>query len=377
MSKEGYIQKDVQHLNLKAPMREVKNIDPTIEEINYDISVGQIVIIGKLNRELSYIGTDNILYYQEDSIPFKTYIDVPGAEPGMKARIYPHVEQVKFKLSSNGLELNQKIVLQFIIKIIKENYLNIRSIEKERKDSSSTNKLVKVAEVISENNEQIIIEQTEIGLMPPITIERVLIKAFVVEDKDLQQIIVITDLEWQEVETKSLDVFAWEVVDETLVNRNLEIKIRLVHKAQRIVNVTSNLKNIKLYSEANLNQLLISGMLITRVDYLDLDNNHYNLAKEISFEFILNVEELDLEMNIQIHAQNIDTNFELNDRGDEIVQIVEMEVVVVITEKLKMTVLTDIEGEEINEVIKKTVLLDLVDDKSSKLVPIEVVTGLR
>ncbi|KXS44509.1 MAG: hypothetical protein AWU54_738, partial [Candidatus Frackibacter sp. T328-2] len=44
---------------------------------------------------------------------------------------------------------------------------------------------------------------------------------------------------------------------------------------------------------------------------------------------------------------------------------------------LKMTVLTDIEGEEINEVIKKTVLLDLVDDKSSKLVPIEVVTGLR
>ncbi|SDC65787.1 MULTISPECIES: DUF3794 domain-containing protein [unclassified Candidatus Frackibacter] len=377
MSKEGYIQKDVQHLNLKAPMREVKNIDPTIEEINYDISVGQIVIIGKLNRELSYIGTDNILYYQEDSIPFKTYIDVPRAEPGMKARIYPHVEQVKFKLSSNGLELNQKIVLQFIIKIIKENYLNIRSIEKERKDSSSTNKLVKVAEVISENNEQIIIEQTEIGLMPPITIERVLIKAFVVEDKDLQQIIVITDLEWQEVETKSLDVFAWEVVDETLVNRNLEIKIRLVPKAQRIVNVTSNLKNIKLYSEANLNQLLISGMLITRVDYLDLDNNHYNLAKEISFEFILNVEELDLEMNIQIHAQNIDTNFELNDKGDEIVQIVEMEVVVVITEKLKMTVLTDIEGEEINEVIKKTVLLDLVDDKSSKLVPIEVVTGLR
>ena len=79
---------------------------------------------------------------------FSTFVDIPGAEPGMNVQVDPVIETVIFSLLSPTV-VHQKVVIEFFIKVTETRQLNI---------ITGDGPLVRVDQVVGENTKQELFE---------------------------------------------------------------------------------------------------------------------------------------------------------------------------------------------------------------------------
>lgn len=140
---ENVIQKmEVTDLVLDMPAIKVRDINATVRDIQTDVIDDKVIIQGTIQKQIFYVGTDDIIHHQSEDIEFSTFIDVPGAEPGMDVLVEPTIEHVVAKLIADGAILHQKVVLQFFVKVLSVQQLIVEV---------GSGPLVKTDRVIGEN----------------------------------------------------------------------------------------------------------------------------------------------------------------------------------------------------------------------------------
>ena len=157
-TKQILIEKNV---TLTLPAIKVRNINAKVCDLTTDVIADKVVIQGVLHKQIFFVGEDNIVHHQAEDIPFSTFIDVPGAEPGMNVQIDPVIETVIFTLL-NPCIIHQKVVIEFFVKVTETRQLNVLTGE---------GPLVRVDQVVGENTKQELFENLVLLATPAIKID--------------------------------------------------------------------------------------------------------------------------------------------------------------------------------------------------------------
>ena len=149
------------NVTLTTSAIKVRNINATVKNITTDVIADKVVIQGVLHKQIFFVGQDNIVHHQAEDILFSTFVDIPGADPGMNVQVDPVIETVIFSLLSPTV-VHQKVVIEFFIKVTETRQLNIITGE---------GPLVRVDQVVGENTKQELFENLFTLSTPAIKID--------------------------------------------------------------------------------------------------------------------------------------------------------------------------------------------------------------
>ncbi len=167
---------------LAIPAIKIRNITATVCNITTDVIADKVVIQGVLHKQIFFVGEDNIVHHQAENIPFSTFVDVPGAEPGMNVQVEPVVETVIFNLLTTNI-VHQKVVIEFFVKITETRQLSV---------VTGNGPLVRVDQVVGENTKQELFENFVTLTTPAIKIDDITVcikhlTTHVIQDKVIIQ----------------------------------------------------------------------------------------------------------------------------------------------------------------------------------------------
>lgn len=144
-----------QQLPLEVPAIKIRNIDTEIRDVTYDVIADKVIVQGIIHKQIFYVGIDNIIHHQSEDMPFSTFVDVPGALPGMFAQVDINIEKVIAHLLQDGTVIQQKVILEIFVKVEEEDLVNLSLDE--------TGELVELNQFIADAEKQII-ERNELVL---------------------------------------------------------------------------------------------------------------------------------------------------------------------------------------------------------------------
>ncbi|SHM45815.1 protein of unknown function [Caldanaerovirga acetigignens] len=98
---------------LPLAARKIKKVTGKINALNYIILTDKIIVQGVFHKQVFFVGTDDIVHHLSGDMPFKTMLYVPGARPGMTARISAEIEKIRTKLLPGG----DSVLTEAIIKV--------------------------------------------------------------------------------------------------------------------------------------------------------------------------------------------------------------------------------------------------------------------
>jgi hypothetical protein len=153
------------NVTLTIPAIKVRNINASVRDITTDVIADKVVIQGVLHKQIFFVGEDNIVHHQAEDIPFSTFIDVPGAEPGMNVQIDTVIETIIFSLLTPTV-VHQKVVLEFFVKVTETRQLNV---------VTGNGPLVRVDQVVGENTKQQLFENFVTLTTPAIKVDDITI----------------------------------------------------------------------------------------------------------------------------------------------------------------------------------------------------------
>jgi hypothetical protein len=107
----------VRPTQLPMPAVKVRNITGEIRNVTAELIKDKVIVQGIIHKQIFFVGLDNIVRHFAEDLPFSTFIDLPGAEPGMNVQVQPRIEKILFRLTDDGLFIRQKIVLEIFIKV--------------------------------------------------------------------------------------------------------------------------------------------------------------------------------------------------------------------------------------------------------------------
>ncbi|HEX3009732.1 MAG TPA: DUF3794 domain-containing protein [Bacteroidales bacterium] len=170
------------NVTLNIPAIKVRNINAEVRELTADVIADKVVIQGILHKQIFFVGEDNIVHHQAEDIAFSTFVDVPGAEPGMNVQLTPIIETIIFNLLSSRI-LHQKVVIEFFVKVTETRQLNVLT---------GNGPLVRVDQVVGENTKQELFENFVTLTNPAIKIDDITVQirditTHIIEDKVIIQ----------------------------------------------------------------------------------------------------------------------------------------------------------------------------------------------
>ncbi|MBO8125740.1 MAG: DUF3794 domain-containing protein [Firmicutes bacterium] len=356
---------------LIQPAIKVREVVAEIRDITTHVLADKVVIQGTLHKQIFFINEDNIEVHQPEDVPFSTFIDIPGALPGLNVQVHPFIEFVGFNFTEPD-QLNQKVVMQFFVKVTEPVQIQV---------ALGNGPLVKVEEVIGENAKQILVERPVRPVVIPIRIRRLLL---------------------QVVEAVG------EVVERQIIVENV---VDLPVQAIKVAGVTATIEDLT--AQVVPNGIIIQGNVVKQVRFVDTDGIVRDITETVPFSLLLTVPGIDpaAEVEVEVAIENI--TLTLSEDGRTLNQLIVVNAVASITnvegirrvsviseitgpgitsesvtvraqvvtddtvETRVVNVVTDVQGPGIVEVIRETLLLDVVDDGNPNPVPVSVVTDVR
>lgn len=97
--------------------RRVSQIEARAGNITWELIAGKVLVAGEIREQIYYVTREMTEYHQQCSLPFSHYLEVPGARPGMGARVEAVVEYLQHTLNPDGDILSQKIMLQLSVSV--------------------------------------------------------------------------------------------------------------------------------------------------------------------------------------------------------------------------------------------------------------------
>lgn len=128
--------------------KKIFDIHAVVQDVECEIIPNKVIIQGDLHKQIFFVGEDDCVLHRRADVPFSTFVDVPGAEPGMTCQPHVRVEHIKPTLlrethdcpaPPNGpygpdrdlnFALRQKVVLQFFVKVSEEAQIRVKTCPK-------------------------------------------------------------------------------------------------------------------------------------------------------------------------------------------------------------------------------------------------------
>lgn len=169
-------------ITLAKPAIKIDDITAEIRNLSVDVIEDKVVVQGVVHKQIFYVGTDNIEYHQGEDVEFSTFVDIPGATPGMDVVVEPTIEFIHFELL-NPTTLLQKVVVEFFIKVTESVQINVEL---------GPGALLKLDTVVGERTSQILVESIVKLNQPAVKVREIMarvekITAEVIEDKVIIQ----------------------------------------------------------------------------------------------------------------------------------------------------------------------------------------------
>lgn len=169
-------------VTLGTPAVKVTEIRAAIQNVTTDVIEDKVIVQGVIHKQIFFVGEDNVERHQAEDVEFSTFVDIPGAAPGMDVEVVPTVEFVDFELLSPTLLL-EKVVVELFVKVTQGIQINV---------ALGPGALLKVEEVIGEDTAQILAESTITLNRPAIKIREIVARVVdvtteVIEDKVIVQ----------------------------------------------------------------------------------------------------------------------------------------------------------------------------------------------
>lgn len=149
------------NFTLSQPAIKIRNITAELRNLTTELIIDKVIIQGILHKQIFFVGEDNIVHHQSEDVPFSTFLDIFGAEPGMNVQVHPTIETVLFNLLTPTL-LHQKVVIEFFVKVTESTQLNILE---------GAGPLVRIDQVIGEGTKQELLENTVTLNVPAVKID--------------------------------------------------------------------------------------------------------------------------------------------------------------------------------------------------------------
>lgn len=143
-------------LILPVPAIKIRDIVVRVRDLDTQVIENKVIVQGVLHKQIFFVGTDNVVRHIAEDVPFSTFLDIPGALPGMDVQVHPTIEAV-IPILLNPTTLLQKIVLEIFIKVTEKRQINI---------ALGDGPLVRVNEVVGEGTVQTL-EETVVTLDCP------------------------------------------------------------------------------------------------------------------------------------------------------------------------------------------------------------------
>lgn len=358
-------------VTLNQPAVKVREIVAEIRDINTHVLADKVVIQGTLHKQIFFVNLAGIEMHQAEDIPFSTFIDIPGALPGLDVQVISRIEFVGFNFTEPD-QLNQKVVMQFFVKVTEPVQIQV---------ALGNGPLVKVEEVIGENSKQILVERPRRVVVSPININRVLIE---------------------------VGQAVGEVVRRQIIVENA---VDLPMQAIKVAGVTATIQDLT--AQVVPGGVLVEGNVVKQLRFVGTDNVVRDITETVPFSIFLSVPGIapNAQVEIEVAIENISVT--LSEDGRTVNQLIVLEAVASVTnvgETRRVSVITDItgpgittdkvtvralvvtngttelqtiqlvtdvRGPGITEVIRETLLLDVVGDGNPNPVPVSVVTDVR
>ncbi len=314
---------------LPQPAIKIVDVDAHIQDLRTKIIDNKVIIQGNLEKQIFYVGEDDIEYHQAEILPFSAFIDVPGAEPDMETQINGFVEHVNYELLNPTL-LHQKVVLQFFAKVVEFLQVSVQL--------ATTGPLFKVPAVIGEAVKQILVEVAVPSIIPPIPpvvlAEGVLIKE-IRSDGTTEQVLVesVVDLPALAIKIKSVDASVRNVVTDIVDG-----------------------------------QILVEGEIVKQIQFVDSKGKVRHLEEIVPFSALMPLDGFD-DMDLIPEVIIEDLTYSLIDGCSRLAQVIILKITLAGEESRQIQVFTDIEGPGISV---QTVLIRAQEVIGEDLVELEV-----
>lgn len=98
----------------------VRNIDATLTNITAHVIPNKVIVQGAVHLQIFFVTSDQMVHHLAEDVPFHAMLEIPGAQPGMKAVVQPRIAAVLFHLSDDGLSLVKKVIIDVFAKVVEE-----------------------------------------------------------------------------------------------------------------------------------------------------------------------------------------------------------------------------------------------------------------
>lgn len=127
----------------------VRNVVGKVTNLVAEVIPNKVIVQGVVDEQLYFVGTDGIVHHLADQVHFSTFLDIPGAGPGMNTHVTALIETIIPELAPDGLSVVKKIILEVFVKVTETVQVNFRS---------GNGPLFLLSQVVTENTGQTLLE---------------------------------------------------------------------------------------------------------------------------------------------------------------------------------------------------------------------------
>ncbi|ADL11626.1 DUF3794 domain-containing protein [Acetohalobium arabaticum] len=171
-------------LELEIPAFKIMDIEVQLEDISIKIFTDKVIVEGNIKEEIYFIDQKRVECYCKKKLSFIQFIDLVGVKPGMNINLDSEIRDIQYRLSGDGVELSQRVMINSIAKATDRIEANLKV--------DSEGKEVRLSKLINKTEEQIL-EEFLISLdTPAVKIKNVDIEMADIESELMTDRVILT-----------------------------------------------------------------------------------------------------------------------------------------------------------------------------------------
>lgn len=325
----------VSDFTLPQPAIKIVEVHARIQTLNTRVLENKVILQGIVEKQIFFVGEDDVEYHVAEEVPFTTFVEIPGAQPGMDVQVDHEIEHVRHELLT-PTQLHQKVMIEFFVKVVE----NIQFLVAPQ----ATGPLFKVPVVVGEEVQQVLVEEVRIIPVPPIPPEVIAVGALIKEEQFL------------------------DVEEQILLEREVELPVLAI----KVKEVTAIIENL-FFESINTDQLFIEGVIVKQIHFVDTANRVRHLEERIPFTETITLPENMLAMVLDVDVEIEDISFQLIAGGQRISQVVVLRITVQGEESRQIEVIVEAEGPDI---VAQTLTVEALEVIGEDIVEVEVVEDI-
>ncbi len=166
------------------PIKAIKIFDvvASLSNVRGEVKEGGVLVTGLIKKQLFIVDEGDLVRHVPEEIPFRQFIEVPGARPNLKVQIKATIVDIETHLTDKGKKVRQEVIIEIFVKVTEtEQLMVVTDVTGGPKDLKVEKKLLKVESVIGEDRVSEVIKNT---VELPITAKKIF--QIVSEVRDVQ-----------------------------------------------------------------------------------------------------------------------------------------------------------------------------------------------